>query len=422
MPRFRPLRALPGVLAVIGVFAVLAALLAAGAGLAIAAQAGARQRTVTTTSLLEVAFASPSRGVGLFETARYAQGGNGPGHCRIYTRPTSDGGRTFGTEGGTIAGFNCANGVPASSVWLQSPRLLLVQGRGLEVSHDLGRTWRRAALPGTIVNLAISGRSVWALVTTCATTARHCRLTLFHSTDGALHWHRLNDQPPDRTVDGAVADSGEGGRSALMASTPSGGIVLALPAPSRGADMRMPPTATVEQLPPPTATSPGATDRTGGWRSLTVPCESGGFGSQLSIAADGSQWLACSSEPGAGEQLKGVDISTDGGSHWHVAAPPCTGTCRHERMPLNGYLFGLSALSSRSAFYIGARSSLAGTFDGGRSWHVWPRIGNDAGGTFQVTFANDRIGWVLADDLTAGGYDLWRTRDGGHSWKRIWTG
>jgi photosystem II stability/assembly factor-like uncharacterized protein len=89
-------------------------------------------------------------------------------------------------------------------------------------------------------------------------------------------------------------------------------------------------------------------------------------------------------------------------------------------MPLGGYLGGLAALSPTTAFYVGGRSSLTYTRDGGRSWHVEPDFSGDASGTSEVTFVNASDGWAL-DEGFGGHPVLWRTRDGGTHWTRLKT-
>ena len=148
-----------------------------------------------------------------------------------------------------------------------------------------------------------------------------------------------------------------------------------------------------------------------------MPCASGDFETELSIAPDGSRWLACASEPSTGVQPKSLAVSDGAAKRWQVVARMCgLGTGCRERMPLFGYLDGLAALSATSAFYVGGRGSLAGTFDGGMKWRTWQRIGGQDAGTLQVTFFGSRDGWAVAQQPGEHS-SLWRTHDGG----RIWT-
>jgi len=95
------------------------------------------------------------------------------------------------------------------------------------------------------------------------------------------------------------------------------------------------------------------------------------------------------------------------------------GTRCHHGMPLGGYLSGLAAISAETAFYVGARSSLTATRDGGRSWTAERGFSGDASGTAEVTFVGDD-GWAI-DEGFGGHSVLWRTRDGGARWTRLMT-
>jgi photosystem II stability/assembly factor-like uncharacterized protein len=89
-------------------------------------------------------------------------------------------------------------------------------------------------------------------------------------------------------------------------------------------------------------------------------------------------------------------------------------------VPLGGYLGGLAAISAASAFYVGDRSSLTVTNDGGHSWRPEPGFAGDASGTAEVTFVDAKDGWAI-DEGFGGHAVLWRTRDGGARWHRLTT-
>ena len=75
---------------------------------------------------------------------------------------------------------------------------------------------------------------------------------------------------------------------------------------------------------------------------------------------------------------------------------------------------------STHRFYIGGRSSLTATHDGGRSWTAEPGFSGDASGTAEVTFVGADDGWAI-DEGFGGHAVLWRTRDGGTHWTRLTT-
>jgi photosystem II stability/assembly factor-like uncharacterized protein len=120
----------------------------------------------------------------------------------------------------------------------------------------------------------------------------------------------------------------------------------------------------------------------------------------------------CASEPSAGEQLKTVLESVDGGRTWVLKTDSSVDI---------GYLGAIDLLSGRDAFLVGGRSSLMVTHDGGVQWHaVTPLIGSSAGGTFEVQFVNDERGLVLGNnDNDNEKLTLWSTSDGGTHWTTI---
>ena len=391
----------------VGVLVAFAAVCMAAA--AAAASSGASRFAVATT-LRWVAFRTPSDGAGLFQTERYPVSGNGPVECVLYTRATADGGASFGPAGQPLARTNCGNGVAYSAVAFAGPHDLLAYGPNLAVSHDMGRSWQRERLPGPLAGMTTHGASAWAIVADrCRAVAQLCGLELLRSQNGGVSWQLLRPQPPDRTTPSAPVFDAEMATSTLLARTPDGTLLLALPGSLPGIGKPAPATGTVQRL------VPGHRH----WTHVAAPCDSGLYQSELAVASDGVAWLACAGEPGVGLQIKSLALSSDGGARWTVAVAACGLYLRHchVQMPLGGYLGGLAAVSSHTVFYVGDRGSLAGTFDGGRNWRVWPQIGNDAAGSLQVTFINAHDGWAIAQGLGPS-TSLWRTRDAGRTWSR----
>jgi len=96
-------------------------------------------------------------------------------------------------------------------------------------------------------------------------------------------------------------------------------------------------------------------------------------------------------------------------------------TCRRAG-PLDfGYLAQIAAVSPRTVFLVGGRSSLLVTTDGGSHWRtVRPPLGDTSGGTSQVIFVNRRDGFALGDDFRNGeAPTIWRTTDGGRRWSGV---
>jgi hypothetical protein len=384
---------------------------AAGALLALVAvvATAAQPRMVTVTTLLRVAFTSPSRGVGLFVRSTIPAKGIGNGRCAFFTRTTTDGGASFGVAGATIGTTGCASGYLVAGVAADGAGDLFAYDPGLFVSHDGGASWRSQKMPGPLLALTAVGRSVWALRDSCsAPTSRAptCRLTLIVSADGGRSWAQAPQQPPDRSFSLEFASSAS---TWLWREDAQRAVVIVPP-------RVLSPSANTVML---DQTLDGGTH----WSSTSAPCPTGPLSVEFSIAPDGARWLACAGEPGAGEQAKSFARSLDGGRTWLAGASPCLigtiATCHHG-MPLGGYLGGLAALSPTTAFYVGGRSSLTYTRDGGRSWQVEPGFSGDASGTSEGIFVNASDGWAL-DEGFGGHAVLWRTRDGGTRWTRLTT-
>ena len=125
--------------------------------------------------------------------------------------------------------------------------------------------------------------------------------------------------------------------------------------------------------------------------------------------------------------------STDGGAHWKAVLPPAAHPARCGCFYYS-YFFGPQhAWVEESVNYANSFGDrLWSTADGGRRWEVGPRLplpplwqSLDLGGigyTFDFTSASN--GYLVASSsdlmsklelLTA----VWRTRDGGHSWKAV---
>lgn len=380
---------------------LMAVAIALGSNHAIAAAARRQRSTVTT--LLRVAFLTSTRGVGLFQAEQYPRQGSGAPSCVLYTRPTTDGGASFGARGGTLARTDCQDGAAFSAISFDRKGQLFAYGPQIKISRDMGGTWVEPRLPGAVAGLATHGRSVWALVASCHSGRSDCGLTLLGSTDGGGAWRSLRRQPPERLVSRPVALLAEGGSSSLLAATPDGGLTLALPQTARRASR-----AVVESYRPSTR----------GWEQTTAGCIAGAFSSELASASDGSLWLACAAQPSAGAQARSVAISRDGGS-WRTVLHPCqVATKCGAGMPGGGYLSSLFALSAHKAFYVGPRSALTETVDGGADWHPRSGIGGQSSGTLEVTFMGRRDGWVVAQDPFSETSTLWRTTDGGARWAR----
>jgi photosystem II stability/assembly factor-like uncharacterized protein len=279
---------------------------------------------------------------------------------------------------------------------------LFAYGPQLIESHNAGSSWQGVHLGGVILAVSLEGHSAWALRSSgCAHGSGMCLLTLFVSTNAGRSWHRSAAQPPARHVVGGPSAGGPFHSTWLLRSS---AIAATIVLPPRGRST----SAILEQT----------TDAGQSWTTERAPCTAGGWSVEYSVTPSGARWLACAGEPAAGNQLKSFAVSPGRGTNWREG-PSCGlgGLCRRG-MPIGGYLGDLVATGAATAFYVGDRSSLMATHDGGRTWTPERGFSGDASASGGLTFVNAQDGWAI--DLGFGAHSvLWRTRDGGAHWTRL---
>ena len=370
------------------------------AALALACGAVGAQSPTVTVTLLRVSFSSPSRGVGLF--LRAVGSGSGAGRCTLFTRTTTDAGVNFEPTHAPILAAACGSEYPADQIAGDGAGDLFAYGPGLIESHNDGTSWQRVRLGGTIVALSAVGRAVWALrVSGCQPGSGVCLLTLLVSADAGRSWRAAVHQPPRRRFPWPLTGVQTSDSTWMLRSSATAATIVLPPAPRSAA-------AIVEQT----------RDDGGSWTATTAPCFAGAFAIEYSVAPSGARWIACAAEPGAGAQQKTFARSLGPGLAWQRGLTCAIGTRCEKGMPIGGYLGGLVAISAETAFYVGGRSSLTTTRNGGRSWAVEPGFSGDASGTAEVTFVGIDDGWAV-DQGFGGHAALWRTDDGGARWTRL---
>jgi photosystem II stability/assembly factor-like uncharacterized protein len=382
--------------------AAVAAVLCATGCLGLRAVAGAAAPARSSATLGYIAFLSLKSGYGYFVVQGQAQ-------CRGEVGPTHDGGAVFGPLV-QVTSWNCGNGPPARYLTFDGRGDGFLYGPGLFITHDGGRTWAAGALQGSVVSMGAVGRSVWAVATRCATPARpECRLVLLRSADGGRSW--TVSRAPNIYAGPDEATFGEAGQSWLVRPNASTAYVVSLPATSQTRSV----TGAILWV----TTDGGAT-----WSERAVPCGIYAFDVALAVAPDRTLFAACAGQPSAGFQPKSVLRSVDGGRRWAlevrcVLVPRASAGCRS---PLNdGYLGGMVALSARTVFLFGARSSLLLSRDGGARWGATrPPVGDTSGGSGPAYFFGLRQGVVLANDPRHDDAPtIWVTRDGGFHWRSV---
>ena len=380
---------------------------------------GAPSASTTTTvvpvapsnpGLMDLALFSPTNGYALFES-------NGNPTCSVSVGHTADAGAQFSPPV-TVASWNCHQGSgigPVDALAFDDHGDGFAYGPGLIVSHDAGQTWAPVPHAGTVLSVAALGSSVWMVESECpagaALEASVCHLLVMESGDGGRTWARSPSQPG-----GTVIPPQEQASASLIRLSPSAAYVMGNP-------------ASPSQVISGGSTTFGPADETlwytadGGatWSPRTQPCAMGASTTELWVAPDGTLWAACATEGGAGEQMKTVSVSTDGGTTWSLRSNGTVDVAASQPLD-SGYLGGIAAVSATRAYLIGGRMSLLVTDDGGVTWQVVSSVdsGESAGGTYQVIFFNPAQGVVFGNDLNDNlGYALWSTSDGGLTWAAV---
>ena len=303
-----------------------------------------------------------------------------PGVCRAGIRATDDGGRTWRKTGAPPVGISTADGRSSvSQIRFADRSNGFALGPSLFVTHDGGRSWAEGGVAGRVRALEAVGASVWALgEEPCPSGV--CPVQLVVSSDFGRTWGRAPVQPPVPGSPGMLLRFGQNAAWLLSWNYGAGG-------------------------------SSGALNitRDGGrsWHELPNPCAAEYASDDQLATSDGAHlWLLCAGQPSAGQQLKTLHLSADGGASWSGPTDA----------PAYGYLHNLVGTSSSRGWLTLDRATLETTADGGKSWQQ--AIPIDAanpgdGSAGPVRFVDSHRGWVGI------GGDVFRTVDGGVHWTRV---
>jgi photosystem II stability/assembly factor-like uncharacterized protein len=151
------------------------------------------------------------------------------------------------------------------------------------------------------------------------------------------------------------------------------------------------------------------------WHVLRQPCGPTFWTSppRLSLAAPSSGWLLCVSTPGAGEQLKSVYETRDGGRSWRLRSSSWVGKRRLGNVPAVGYADGISFLPNGHGWLPESRGSFYETRDRGRHWRPLPISRPESVEAHAAELLDERVGVALFFYVRR----LAFTRDGGQTWR-----
>jgi photosystem II stability/assembly factor-like uncharacterized protein len=286
--------------------------------------------------------------------------------CRLMLEQTADGGQHWMVS---PAPDLPAYPVDGSGSWhLQFGTALdgWIYGPQLYATHDGGKSWTLARA-SSVASLVSVGQSVWALEGGCP---NGCSGSLLRSADAGRSWSRVN-----------VPQLDHAGFAVPARVDALHGWILAW-----GMEMQAAPTLL--------RTSDGGAS----WQALGAPCTpSLGTSAVVGASSPSDVWVVCGGVPGAGQQLKQLGRSVDGGTHWMVSD-----------LSSSGYVGDLAVTSASRGWLAFGRGPLSMTVDGGRTWRT--SIDNNDAGMALVRFVDPLHGWA------ATAQQLYRTSDGGTHW------
>jgi photosystem II stability/assembly factor-like uncharacterized protein len=342
---------------------------------------------IAVDRLRQPQFVTATRGFALVD--------HGTGH-RVGLATTLDGGRRWTSvrRPRLDAGASRSPSVDDFSLTLTRERVLVSGPAGLFTRRRSHGHWQHP-IDTRVGEVAVVGSSVWASTWPCA-PGEHCRGSLQVSRDFGRTWTRrallprgvgAPSGPPRLVRDSrrtAYLVRPDRGRAGMLAATADGGRSW-----------------TSTPLPP----------RTEHERSGSLP---------LAVGPDGSLWLAIPGEPSAGSEAKSVYRSYDQGSTWHrVAVSSPRSHSGHGALPTAGYVAGLRAVGSRTAYLVLSRALPLETTDGGHTWHdAFSQSTRTPGGDASTVWL-DSLGGRHAWLWVGLAHNLWTTTDGGRSWDAV---
>lgn len=264
-------------------------------------------------------------------------------------------------------------------------------GPGFYFTHDGGTSWQAGNFPGDIIEMSSADNKILAVTRTCAQPGiiTGCDLTLLSSTDNGHSWQKLPGFP-------ALA----GSQARLLTLTPNDFWLLSSsPEPGPIEPGR-------EALPTFVVTH----DEGKSWQKLNNPVYGKGCANTGLAAADLKEfWLVCGTQPGAGQQLKYLYRSGDGGQNWTALNSKGLGG--------GGYLNSLAASGPGKLWIALGRGTLITCGDGGQTWNPaipYEQANPGDGGVGPVVFADASHGWLAAAQGR-----VFLTVDGGATWQPV---
>jgi photosystem II stability/assembly factor-like uncharacterized protein len=147
------------------------------------------------------------------------------------------------------------------------------------------------------------------------------------------------------------------------------------------------------------------------WAAEKLPCRAV---AGLWFTSRGRGYAICGEEAGAGSEAKTLFVTTDGGRRWRVRATTGQGQngslCAGGALPCSGYPAGLAFPTASVGYLTADRGGVYRTTDGGRSWKT-ALFTDDVYDPLDSSWLDASNGYVLLH-----GAGLVATADGGRTW------
>ncbi|HLI51610.1 MAG TPA: hypothetical protein VKU87_07420 [Thermomicrobiaceae bacterium] len=150
------------------------------------------------------------------------------------------------------------------------------------------------------------------------------------------------------------------------------------------------------------------------WQLRLIPTPLGGSSATIFFLNAQQGWFLTGGEPGAGNEMKQLYSTTDGGENWRIVVSgvlnlhPADGP-----LGLAGYVGPLVFTSPEHGWAFLPRAGVLQTKDGGKSWDAGSPLNDGAGSEEGLHFNGQMLGWSTFEGF------VMLTSNGGTSWHGV---
>jgi len=161
------------------------------------------------------------------------------------------------------------------------------------------------------------------------------------------------------------------------------------------------------------------TDGGENWTNIKIPDPDKYYRVAYFFISPSQGWLITGGQPGAGQQLKKMYKTSDGGNSWSEISSTSLPPSEEDGLPSSGYVSDLYFLNEKYGWFTELRGQIYVTTDGGKDWVVVNKHPRDEMNMAKPYFINLKEGYVI-DSLSSSNASLLNSKDGGLSWKHVY--